>query len=229
MLYSSVGHGGASGYLALMGLFSFAPEVMRPSALLLNIFVSLAAWIQYSRTVEMNRKLFIWLVAGSIPATFLGSMIAIDTSVYKQILGVLLVFQAARMIGLLKTPPAIQKKPDYFPAILLGALIGFLSGIIGIGGGIILSPLLLMLGWADIRQTALLSAVFIFLNSISGLTGLVLQGANFDPVLYIWMVVAVSGGLLGSWIGSRQFTPSVLKSILGIVLIVAGVKLILIK
>ena len=229
MLYSSVGHGGASGYLALMALFHFAPEVMRPSALLLNVFVSLIAWLQYSRTVELNKKLFFWLIAGSIPAAFAGALISVDNVVYKQILGVLLVFQAVRMLGFMKADFHGIKQPEMIPAILLGIAIGLISGMIGIGGGIILSPLLIMLGWANIRQTALISALFIFLNSLSGLSGLFVKGANFDSVLYIWIIVALGGGLIGSWLGSKKFHPATLKTLLGVILIVAGLKLILIK
>lgn len=229
MLYSSVGHGGASGYLALMGIFHFAPEVMRPSALLLNVFVSFIAGMQYSRSTEINKKLFLWLILGSIPASFLGAFIAIDVVVYKQILGVLLVFQAVRLLGFAKAQFQGIKEPDAIPAILLGIGIGLISGMIGIGGGIILSPVLLMLGWANIRQTALLSAWFIFLNSLSGLSGLVLQGTKFDPVLYIWILIALLGGLIGSWVGSKKFNPATLKIVLGVVLVVAGLKLILVK
>jgi uncharacterized membrane protein YfcA len=109
---------------------------------------------------------------------------------------------------------------------LIGAGIGLISGIIGIGGGIILSPMLLLLGWANIKQTALMSALFIFVNSLSGMAGIVAKGVNFDPVLYLWIAVAVTGGILGSWAGSRKMTPVSLRRILGVVLLVAGSKLI---
>lgn len=228
MLYSSVGQGGASGYLALMGIFHFAPEIMRPTALLLNVFVSLIAWFQYSRSTQLNKKLFIWLILGSLPASFVGALIPVDAVVYKQILGVLLIFQAVRLLGFMNAQFHGLKEPDLIPAVLLGICIGLLSGLIGIGGGIILSPILLMLGWANIRQTALISALFIFLNSLSGLSGLLLKGTSFDSVLYIWIIVALGGGLIGSWLGSKKFHPATLKTLLGVILIVAGLKLILI-
>jgi len=229
LLYSSVGHGGASGYLALMGIFAFAPDVMRPSALMLNVFVSLIAWWQYSRSVSWNKKLFLWLIAGSIPTSFFGAMVSIEADVYKQILGALLFFQAIRLLGFIKTPFEGLNQPSMVIAICMGAGIGFLSGLIGIGGGIILSPLLLLLGWTDLKQTALISALFIFVNSLSGLTGLVIKGTTFDPVLYIWIVFALAGGLLGSWLGSKKFTSATLRTLLGLVLLVAGLKLIWIK
>ena len=225
-LYSSVGHGGASGYLALMSLFLVAPESMRSSALILNIFVSAIAWWQYSRSVKLNSKLFLWLIAGSIPAAFAGAMIEIDASVYKRILGILLILPAARLMGWIpaRQQPGIQ--PVFLFAFAIGIGIGLISGIIGIGGGIILSPVLLLLGWTDIRQTALMSALFILLNSLSGMGGLISKGLNFEPILYLWITVAVMGGMLGSWAGSRKLTPENLKRILGVVLVIAGGKLI---
>lgn len=226
-LYASVGHGGASGYLALMGLFHFTPEMMRPSALMLNIFVSIIAFWQFSRTETLNRKLFLWLIAGSIPAAFLGAYITIDANLYRKILGVLLLFQSLRLIGVIKDKQNVVKEPKFTRAFITGTGIGFVSGLIGIGGGIILSPILLILGWVSMKQTALVSALFIFLNSTSGLTGLLFKGAEFDPVLYLWIAVALTGGLLGSWMGSRKLSPNVLKQILGAVLLIAGIKLIL--
>ena len=225
-MYSSVGHGGASGYLALMSFYHFAPEQMRPAALLLNIVVSLIAWWQYSRTVDLKMKLFLWLIIGSIPTAFAGSLISIDAALYKQLLGILLIFPAARMFGFFKSSARTPNEPGMLTAILIGACIGFMSGLIGIGGGIILSPLLILLGWANVKQTALISALFIFVNSLSGIAGLVMNDAQFDTVLYLWIVVAILGGIAGAYIGSRKLAPVQLKRILGIVLLFAGLKLI---
>ena len=209
-----------------MGIFHFAPEVMRPTALMLNLFVSLMAWWQYSRSEKLNTKLFLWLIAGSIPAAFLGALITIDVTVYKQLLGGLLLLPAFRLLGFFKAAPQSPKEPTFFPALGFGIGIGLLSGVIGIGGGIILSPLLLMLGWANIKQTALLSALFIFVNSLSGMAGLVVQGLQFQPEAYWWIGVAIAGGALGSWVGSTKVSSQTLKHILGVVLVIAGVKLI---
>jgi uncharacterized protein len=227
-LYASVGHGGASGYLALMALFHFSPEVMRSSALILNVLVSLIAAWQFSNAISLNKKLFLWLIAGSIPAAFVGATITVDVTLYKHILGVLLLFQALRLIGLFNIKTRVAAQPVMLPAIAIGITIGLLSGIIGIGGGIILSPLLLLLGWADIRQTALISALFIFVNSIAGIAGLYHKSFQVESTFYIWIGCALIGGLLGAWLGRTKFSSQLLTKLLGVVLLIAGLKLVLI-
>lgn len=224
-LYSSVGHGGASGYLALMGLFHFAPEVMKPAALIMNLVVSLLAFLQYSRTNPLNKKLFLLLIVGSVPAAFCGARIEIDAFVYKKILAVILIIPVLRLMGLFGKKSPEQKEFSPLPAVILGIVIGFFSGMIGIGGGIILSPVILFLGWADMKQTATISALFIFLNSASGLLGLVTKGVVIEPSIYLWVAIAVIGGFAGSWLGSKKFENNVLKKILGVVLLIASVKL----
>lgn len=224
-LYASVGHGGASGYLALMGIFHFAPEEMRPTALLLNIFVSFVAWFQYSRNTVFNRKLFLWLIAGSLPAAFAGGMITLDAALYKQILGGLLFLPALRLFGVIKNEVHEIKEPAFIPAFLIGIAIGLISGIIGIGGGIILSPVLLLLKWTNIKETALISALFIFLNSLSGLAGLFIKGIFFQTSSILWIGVALTGGLIGAWYGSSRISPQNLRYLLGVVLVIAGTKL----
>jgi uncharacterized membrane protein YfcA len=226
-LFSSVGHGGASGYLALMGLFHFAPEVMRPSALVLNVVVSLIAAWQYSGTEKFDNRLLFALVASSIPAAFVGATISIDATVYKVILGVIILIQALNLIFFFKMTSVQVKKPPLLLIVIAGMAIGLLSGLIGIGGGILLSPLLLLMGWATIKQTAFISAIFIFLNSLAGIAGLLYNKANFDSVLYLWIGVVIVGGFVGSRMGSRVLPVSFLRKILGVVLLIAGVKLIL--
>lgn len=224
-LYSSVGHGGASGYLALMGVFHFAPDVMKPTALIMNIIVSLMAFIQYARTTSLNRKLFLLLVAGSMPAAFLGARIDVDPFLYKKILAVLLLLPVARLLGIFGRPAAEKKQFDPYLVVIIGIVVGFVSGMIGIGGGIILSPVILFLGWAEMKQTAIISSLFIFLNSVSGLFGLFTKGFSIDPAIYLWIGIAVAGGMLGAYYGSKKFENTLLKKILGIVLLIASVKL----
>ena len=224
-LYSSVGHGGASGYLALMGLYQFSPDIMKPSALVMNIVVSLMAYFQYSQTAPLNRKLILLLVAGSIPAAFLGARIDIDPFLYKKILALILIIPMLRLFGVIGKSAVEPRYFDPSLIVMIGIGIGFVSGIIGIGGGIILSPVLLFMGWADMKQTATISALFIFLNSASGFTSLITQGAVIDPSIYLWVGIAVTGGLFGSYYGSKKFGNTRLKKILGVVLLIASVKL----
>lgn len=226
-LYASVGHGGASGYLALMGLYQIIPETMRPSALLMNIVVSIIAFSQYSRSVSLNKKLFLLLVLGSVPAAYLGAWVTLDATIYKRVLAVILLIPIIRLIGFSAKEQDQLRTPNELLAIVLGVAIGFLSGMIGIGGGILLSPLLLLLGWTDIKQASLISALFIFLNSISGMIGLISNGVSVNSSIYIWISVAVVGGLAGSYFGSQRFNSVTLRILLGIVLLIASVKLFL--
>lgn len=224
-LYSSVGHGGASGYLALMAFFSFAPETMRPTALLLNIFVSLIAFIQYTRSGHFRWKLFWPFAIASIPAAFLGGLIVIDAKVYKMILGILLLFPVVRLLGVKFNDDKDIKNQSLMISLLVGGLIGLLSGVIGIGGGIILSPVILLLHWANMKQTAAVSALFILVNSLAGLGGLVTKGFDFR-VEMVWMIaVAFIGGLAGSYLGAMKFKGDFLKKVLAAVLLMASVKL----
>ncbi len=225
-LYSCVGHGGASGYLALMGIYHFAPEVMKHSALILNIIVSLIAFIQYSRTTSVNKKLVMLLIVGSVPAAFIGAGITLDVLIYKKVLGILLLFPILRLIGFFGKEVSGLKNPNPYFAIAIGISIGFISGVIGIGGGILLSPILLILGWTYIMQTAVISSLFIFLNSISGMLGLVTKGISIDTSIYLWIAIAVAGGVAGSYFGAKKFNSIVLKKVLAVVLVIASFKLI---
>jgi len=225
-LYSCVGHGGASGYLALMGVYHFSPEVMKPSALILNIIVSLIAFIQYSRTTSVNKKLVMLLLVGSIPAAFIGTGVTLDVLIYKKILGILLLFPVFRLLGFFGKEVSVLKNPNPYLAVAIGIIIGFISGVIGIGGGILLSPILLFLGWAYIKQTAVISSLFIFLNSISGMIGLVSKGISIDTSIYLWIAIAVAGGIAGSYFGAKKFNSIVLKKVLAVVLVIASFKLI---
>ena len=226
-LYSSVGHGGASGYLALMAFFSFAPETMRPTALLLNIFVSLIASVQYYRAGFFKWNLFWPYALASFPAAFIGGMITVDVGLYKKILAVLLLFSVVKLLGIKIKTASFDLKQNVFLALLIGAIIGLFSGMIGIGGGIILSPILLLLQWADMKKTAAVSALFIFINSIAGFAGLFTKGFEFKTEMGWMIVMALIGGIAGAHFGANKFKSEFLNKILAIVLIIASIKLII--
>jgi uncharacterized membrane protein YfcA len=224
-LYASVGHGGASGYLALMALFGVAATVMKPTALLLNLFVSLTSFIQFYRGGHFRWKVFWPFALASIPLAYIGGLVMVDAVVYKKILGVLLLIPIIRFFFFSNTKAIQQKENSIGISILIGGLIGFLSGLIGIGGGILLSPILLLLKWTDQKQTAAISALFIFVNSLSGLAGMLTQGVEFTTDMYIYVIVAFIGGLGGAYFGSLKFRQSILRNVLATVLVLAVYKL----
>jgi hypothetical protein len=226
-LYASVGHGGASGYLALMALFGMAPEFMKPTALLLNLFVSLSAFILFYRGGHFKWKLFLPFALASIPMSFVGGVISLDAEIYKKLLGVLLLIPVIRMLFFPNTNESELKEGNIGLSIFIGATIGFLSGLIGIGGGIILSPILLMMRWTNQKQTAAISALFIFVNSLSGLAGQLSNGLVLQSSMVSYVAVAFCGGTIGGWLGAGKFNQQILKYLLAIVLFVAALKLLL--
>lgn len=225
-LYASVGHGGASGYLALMALYNIAPAVMKPTALLLNIFVSLVAFIQFYKAKHFNWKIFLPLALASLPLAFVGGLMIVEGNVYKKILGFLLLLPVLRFFFLSNTNDADLKKSSTLLSVVIGGIVGLLSGMIGIGGGIILSPILLLLKWTNQKQTAAICALFIFVNSLSGLAGQLVKGIQFNNSMYGYVGIALVGGLLGSYFGARKFNQPVLQKILATVLFIAAIKLI---
>lgn len=225
LLYSSVGHAGASGYLAAMALFGLAPEVMKPAALTLNILVATIAAVQFYRMGFFSWPVFWPFAVSSIPFAFIGGAISLPGSVYKQVLGLVLLFAAYRLfIFRQAAKTGASKQVPIIAAILTGAGIGLLSGAIGVGGGIFLSPLLLFMGWAGTKQTAAVSAAFILVNSIAGIAGH-LASVNFLPgdIAY-WAFAAVLGGVIGSSFGSKRLANPTLYSLLAVVLAIAGIK-----
>jgi uncharacterized membrane protein YfcA len=224
-LYSSVGHGGASGYLALMAIFSISPEVMKPTALLLNLFVSMTSFIQFYRGKHFNWKIFLPFALTSVPMAFVGGLITVDADIYKKILGFLLLIPIIRFLFFANITVKEIRKSNLVLSLMIGAAIGFFSGLIGIGGGIILSPVLLLLKWTDMKQTAAISALFIFVNSLSGLAGQLTKGIHFSTDMYAYVAVAFIGGICGAYYGSLRFRHTVLKYMLAAVLMVAAYKL----
>ena len=225
-MYASVGHGGASGYLALMVLFGVSPMLMKPSALILNIIVSAISFAMYYRSGHFKWKILLPFILLSIPLSFLGARITIDAHTYKIILGICLLIATMRLLGVFgATSFKDTREVKFIPAMLIGGVLGFVSGMIGIGGGILLSPVLLLLKWSDMKQTAAVSAAFIFVNSVSGIIGAASSQQAFAPEIYGWITAAVVGGSFGAFYGSGIFKHSVLKYILSAVLIFASTKL----
>ncbi|WP_264521967.1 sulfite exporter TauE/SafE family protein [Flavobacterium sp. N1994] len=224
-LYASVGHGGASGYLALMSLFAFPITFMKPTALVLNILVSGISFYFYYREKKFDGTLFYPFAITSVPFSFLGGSITIETHVYKIILATVLLFAVARLLGLFGKQKAAINPINLPLALFIGAVIGFLSGLIGIGGGIILSPVILLLGWADIKKSAAVSALFILVNSISGLFGFISKGGTLPNASVSLITVALMGGILGGYFGSKKMNNALLKKVLALVLLIAIFKL----
>lgn len=223
--YAMVGHGGASGYLALMAIAGMSVAVMRPTALVLNLFVSAISFMQYARGGHFRWRIFWPFAVLSIPAAWLGAHIVLDPLIYKRILAVCLLFAVARLFGLFgKGKEEVVPVPLVW-ALVIGAVLGLVSGMIGIGGGILLSPVLLLLNWADMKTTAATSALFIFVNSAAGLIGAMGSGETITADMLPWIAAAIGGGLLGGWVGAKRLNELRLKQALGLVLFFASFKL----
>ena len=227
-LYASVGHAGASAYLAVMGLYSFAPSVMKPTALALNILVAAVATLKFYRAGLFSWRLFWPFAVASIPAAFIGGATTLPTRSYKIVVGIVLLYAAVWMFrSSLRPLQATAHPPPLWASIVSGLAIGFLSGLTGVGGGIFLSPLILYMAWADTRATSGVAAPFILVNSIAGLLGHLSSVSQLPPNIPVWGAAAVVGGWIGATYGSKHAPPPILRQLLSLVLVVAGVKLIL--
>ena len=225
ILYSSVGHGGASGYLAVMALAGLSTEFMKPTALSMNIIVTVLVFTRLYRAGEFDARLFLPFALASIPMAFMGGVIMPSDSSFKYFVGAALIAAAWRMfVGAREAEN--PKHPHWAKAAPIGAALGFISGLTGVGGGIYLSPLLLMFNWTTMRGSAAIASAFILLNSIAGLAGFMAAGGERPEHLPAFLAVAFMGAVIGSELGSRRMSIPGLRSMLAVVLIVAGAKMI---
>lgn len=226
LLYSTVGHAGASGYLAAMALFGLAPAVMKPTALTLNILVAIIGTARFYRAGYFSWRTFWPFAAASIPASYIGGALTLPVSIYKSIVGIVLLYSAVRLF--FSAARADQKETTPAPiviALILGGALGLLSGLTGVGGGIFLSPLLLLMGWAKTKETSGVSVAFILVNSIAGLLGHVSSVALIPHTILYWAPAALIGGWIGTALGTRVLPVAQIRRWLSVVLILAGLKL----
>lgn len=228
LLYSSVGHAGASAYLAAMALLGLAPEVMKPAALALNILVAVVAFTKFYRSGAFSWTLLWPFAVASVPFAWLGGWITLPSHFYKPLVGGVLIYAAWYSFHSAQRSESVPVgAPPIFLRLVVGAVLGFLSGLTGVGGGIFLSPMLLVLGWAPIKVISGVSAAFILVNSIAGLLGVMQSPVTLPAALPEWAVAAVTGGLIGAEYGSRRLANPVIKKLLALVLAIAGAKMIL--
>jgi uncharacterized membrane protein YfcA len=231
ILYSSVGHAGASGYLAAMALVGVAPDVMKPTALALNILVASIATVRYYRAGYFYWSALWPFAIGSIPLSFVGGAIILPGYLYKPAVGIVLLYAAYRLFrSTVKGPTESADKGIRIPtapAVASGGVIGLLAGLTGTGGGIFLSPLLLFTGWAGTRPTSGASAAFILVNSVAGLAGNFASVQNLPDAIPVWAVAASVGALIGTQLGTRHFQSTGIRRALAAVLVIAGLKLML--
>jgi len=211
----------------VMALLTVAPEITRPTALVLNVFVASIGTIQFYRAGFFSWRIFLPFAAASIPFAFIGGMIQLPTTAYKLILGFVLVFAAFRLAWKF-VPDKEIVEPKIWLALIIGAVIGLLAGLVGVGGGIFLTPILLLMSWSETKQAAGISAMFILVNSISGLAGNYSQVVNLPGNVLFWIAAAVVGGIIGSTLGAKRFDSITLRRVLAVVLLFAGAKLILV-
>jgi len=227
LLYSSVGHAGASGYLAAMALMGISPAVMKPTALTLNILVAVIATTKYYRVGAFSWHLFWPFALPSIPYAYLGGALTLPGHIYKPLVGGVLIYAAWRSFRTAHHPAqAASSRPHLSLLLLAGAALGFLSGLTGVGGGIFLSPLLLFFRWAEVKVISGIAAAFILVNSIAGLLGVITTAPELPSALPYWAIAAVVGGFIGAEYGSKRMGNSTIQKLLALVLFISGVKMI---
>jgi uncharacterized membrane protein YfcA len=226
VLYAAVGHGGASGYLAVMALLEFDPAAMKPTALVLNVAVSLVGTVAFVRAGHFRWRLFGPFAIASVPLAFVGGMVHPDGNWFRLVVAVTLAFAAVRLL-LPTSHVTAEREPPLWAVAILGALMGFVSGLIGVGGGIFLTPLLLFFRWASPKEAAAASAPFILVNSVAGLLGNLSSVAHLPEMFPLWLAAAIVGGVIGARWGSRIAQPRHMRTVLAAVLAVAVAKLVI--
>lgn len=235
LLYASVGHAGATGYIAVMGLAGLTPEVIRPTALVLNLVVATIGTVQFVRAGHFRTDLFLPLAMTSVPAAAIGGGLALPTAAFEGVLGVVLACSAVWILREVATARSAGRLPDegaaatrrlsFATLAASGGVLGLASGLTGVGGGVFLTPLLLTLGVAGTRQVAAVSVVFILVNSAAGLGGWLAAGWSLVAIDPWVVVVAVAGGLVGSQAGAFRLPVRSLRLLMAVVLAVASLKL----
>jgi uncharacterized protein len=224
ILYASVGHAGASAYLAAMALVGTEQSVMRPTALTLNLFVASIVTYRFARAGHLQLRPLLPLVIGSAPFAFLGGTISLAPELYRPLLAVVLTIGALRLAVLTPQGDLIKPGVPWLPALFAGAGIGLLAGLSGTGGGIFLTPLLVLAGWTATRQAAALSGAFILVNSVAGLAGILGSAQALPAPLPVWVGAVAAGGLIGSYLGAQRLTVLTLRRVLAAVMVIAAAK-----
>lgn len=226
VLYASVGHGGASGYLAAMALFGLEPALMKPAVLTMNICVTVLVLWRVTRTGPFDWRLFLPFAVASVPMAFVGGAYTIHSAAYRVLVGLALLLAVWRLLWQGDDDPACIRTPSTRVALPVGAALGLVSGLTGVGGGIFLSPLLLLFHWTGMRGSVPIAAAFILLNSVAGLAGYASTAVQWPAGIAVLAAAAVLGGLIGAELGARRLAPPRLRQVLAVVLAIAGAKLI---
>ena len=229
-LYAAVGQAGATGYLAAMGMLGLDPEVMKPTALALNLVVTFIAAVQFRRAGQVSWRTFYPFAVLGLPFSLIGGAVSLPGHVYYPLVGALLIAASALMFARAALPRAPSASPapvapPFWPALCAGAAVGFVSGATGTGGGVFLAPVILALNWVDVRRTAAVSAAYNLLNSAAALAGSYATLGQLPPSLPAWLAAVAVGGMIGATLGARYLPDRTLRCLLATILLLAGARM----